>query len=222
MDAMCITETSDPQHFSQIWNELENGTILGDYTNMYHANIDKAYGVLCKYNTPSNSMCINRNRAGAIFHQRGGGKHTFPHIAGTNYVFQRYVMWYNFDRQDHYSGQFTFPDRHRIGKQPLQLVYYFAQTNPAQKYLINPNYILLESCSNVSYTNNPYLLSDIKYWHLNTAIYVFTNGGHLEYKQSGTMDMLPLRVFYNPDYIANILELVDVTSQLRVTMDTKN
>ena len=36
------------------------------------------------------------------------------------------------------------------------------------------------------------------------------------------MDLLPLLVFYKPDSIANILELVDVISQLIVTIDTNN
>ena len=36
------------------------------------------------------------------------------------------------------------------------------------------------------------------------------------------MDMLPLIFFCNPYYIANILALVDVTSEFRVNMDTKN
>ena len=36
------------------------------------------------------------------------------------------------------------------------------------------------------------------------------------------MDMLSLRVFYNPDFVARIMALVDVTSKFRVTMDTIN
>ena len=36
------------------------------------------------------------------------------------------------------------------------------------------------------------------------------------------MDMFTLRFFYNPDYIAKSLELIDVTSQFIVTMDTSN
>ena len=36
------------------------------------------------------------------------------------------------------------------------------------------------------------------------------------------MDILPWRFFYKPDYIAKSLELIDVTSQFIVTMDTSN
>ena len=36
------------------------------------------------------------------------------------------------------------------------------------------------------------------------------------------MDLFPFIVFYKPDYITNILSLVDVTSNFIVTMDTNN
>ena len=36
------------------------------------------------------------------------------------------------------------------------------------------------------------------------------------------MDIFSWRVFYNPDLITNILALVNVTSQLRFNMGTKN
>ena len=49
---------------------------------------------------------------------------------------------------------------------------------------------------------------------------MFTNGGNLDYKNSDTIDLLPLNVFYNPDYIVNILKLVDVTSKFGVNMYT--
>ena len=69
---------------------------------------------------------------------------------------------------------------------------------------------------------NPSLLSYIKDFDPDMAICVFTNDGHLEYKNSGTVDLLLLKVFYNTYSITTILELVDVTSQFRVTMDTNN
>ena len=36
------------------------------------------------------------------------------------------------------------------------------------------------------------------------------------------MDIFPLKVFYNLDLISNILSLTDVTSQVKVIMDTNN
>ena len=34
MDVMCLIETYKPQLFYNHWNELDNGTILGEYTYM--------------------------------------------------------------------------------------------------------------------------------------------------------------------------------------------
>ena len=74
----------------------------------------------------------------------------------------------------------------------------------------------------MSSVRKPSLLSDIKDYDPSTDIRVFKNGGNPDCKQSGTMDIFPLKVFYNPDSIANILELIAITSQFIVAMDTNN
>ena len=67
-------------------------------------------------------------------------------------------MCYNCDRSSHYSGQGNLPDCRKNDTHSLQLDYYFAYTTSVQKDLINPNWILLNSFSNVSSVMNPYLL----------------------------------------------------------------
>ena len=69
---------------------------------------------------------------------------------------------------------------------------------------------------------NPSLISYIMDFKPYTTISVFTNVFRLDFTQSVTMYMLPLRVSYKPYSISNILALVDVTSQVIVTMDTNN
>ena len=69
---------------------------------------------------------------------------------------------------------------------------------------------------------NPYPLSGMKDCDPDMGISVFTNGEKLDYKQSGKVDLLPLKVFYRPYFMTNILAFVDFTSQLKVTMDTNN
>ena len=71
MDAMCIIETADAQHLYNICNELENGKVLGESTDMYPDTIAKAYDVICKYNTPENIMCHIRNHVAAILNNQG-------------------------------------------------------------------------------------------------------------------------------------------------------
>ena len=72
------------------------------------------------------------------------------------------------------------------------------------------------------YVMNPYLLSDINYCDPVMAICMVINGGHLDYKNPVIVDMLPLEVSYNTYSISNILSLVDVSIQFRLTMDTNN
>ena len=48
MAVMCIIKKSDPQELYHLCNDLENGTILGEYADMYPKTIAKAYDVICK------------------------------------------------------------------------------------------------------------------------------------------------------------------------------
>ena len=52
MDSMCLIKIADLNCFSHIGNELENGTILGNSTNIYRKTNYKAYDLLLEYKTP--------------------------------------------------------------------------------------------------------------------------------------------------------------------------
>ena len=189
---------------------------------MYPNTITEVYDVICKYKKTKKITCLPRNYVNASFHQIGDGNQTSPPVSGTNGLLHRDVMCYNCDRPNHYSGQCPLPDFCKTGTWYPQLIYYFTQTTSVQKDPINPSWALLNSCSTISSIMNQFLLSYIKDCHPNTAICLFTNGGHPDYKKSITMDLFPLNFFYNTYYIVNILAIVDVTGKLRVTMDTNN
>ena len=74
----------------------------------------------------------------------------------------------------------------------------------------------------MSSVSNPSLLSVIKGFYPGTAICAFKNVRHIYYKQSGTRDLFPLRVFYNLDSIANIFHLLmlPVSSELSLIPTT--
>ena len=92
MADMCLIKTYESQRFSHIWNELENGTILGESTNIHPKTISKAYNVLCKYNKTSKIVCLPRNRVNVSFHQRGDWNQTSPPVAVADGVLHRYFM----------------------------------------------------------------------------------------------------------------------------------
>ena len=130
---------------------------------MYPYSITKAYDMICKYKTPVNITRPPCNCVNVSFHQQGSRNQTSTPVAGTNDVLHRNVMSYNCDRIGHYSGQFSLPDRCRTVTQSLRIGYSFAHTTPFKKDLINPHWVLLDSCSTVSSDMDPSLLSDIKY-----------------------------------------------------------
>ena len=140
---MCFIKTADPQHFSHLWNKLENGTILGESTDMHPANISKTYDVLWKYKRPENSTRIPCNYANVNFYQQVPGKQTCQPVAGTDRILHRDVTWYNFNRTVKYSDKFNLPDFLKTGTKYPQLGYYFAHTTPVQQDVINLNWILL-------------------------------------------------------------------------------
>ena len=167
-------------------------------------------------------MLLPFNCVNVSFHKRESGNQTSSPVHGNNDVLHMDGMCYNCDSPGQYSGQFILLDICRTGTQSLRLGYNFSHTTPVQKYLIDSNWILIDSCSVVILVMNTSLISYINYCNTDTDIHVFTNGGHLDYKYSGIMDLFPLKVFYNQYSIANILKLVDVTIQFRVTMDINN
>ena len=179
---------------------------------MYARNIVKACGVLCKYNTKTKCMCLPCNHVDVSFHKKGDGNQTSPPVSGTDGGLHRDSMCYNCDRTSCYSIYRPLPDRCNTGTQSLKLIYSVAQTTPVQKDLINLNLIIIDYCPTMSSVMNPFILSYIKDFHPDTDIRVFKNGGYIDYKQYAKMYMFPLKVFYNPYFIANILALVGVTN----------
>ena len=89
--------------------------------------------------------------------------------------------------------------------------------------IIDKNWLLLDTCSTVSVCCNPNLVKDITSCSTSDALTIITNGGSQTFKQTATLNLLPLDVHYNPDSLANILSLSDVANLAgaRITMDSK-
>ena len=89
MSTICLIEIDDSQRFSQLFNWLDNGTILRESTYIYPKNISEAYDIIYKYKISTNTMLIPLNRLDVSFYQRVAGNQTCPPIDGTNEFLHR-------------------------------------------------------------------------------------------------------------------------------------
>ena len=64
---------------------------------------------------------------------------------------------------------------------------------------------------------NPDLIHRIHDTH--PPITVYTNSGSQVYESEASLKLFPFDVYYNPDSIANIISLSEVSSQYRITMN---
>jgi hypothetical protein len=68
---------------------------------------------------------------------------------------------------------------------------------------------------------NEAFVSKVTQCSLDDSLRVHTNGGHQDYRMTGTLQILPLEVYVNPASMANIVSLKDVYEKYRVMMDTE-
>ena len=89
-------------------------------------------------------------------------------------------------------------------------------------YTIKITWILLDTCSTYSVTNNLDYVEDVKNCAKDEELTVFTNEGSLLFDRKGRLTFLPLSVHVNDNYLATILSLKYVNSipGVLLTMDT--
>ena len=89
----------------------------------------------------------------------------------------------------------------------------------AQHSILNKHWILLDSQSTISIFASKHLLCDIYTCSDYNTIQCYCNGGYQDMDQEATLPGFGT-VYYNPDFIANILSLAQVTKQFRVIYDS--
>jgi hypothetical protein len=128
------------------------------------------------------------------------------------------VTCYNCNEDGHFSNQ--CPEKDRRQKNVTLAQFSLAQKDLA---IINPNWILLDTCSTVSVICNPNLVSNIKSVATNDGMTIVMNGGSQFFNQTADLNILPLKVHFKEDSLANILSLSNVANLpgARITMDSK-
>ena len=88
--------------------------------------------------------------------------------------------------------------------------------------LINKNWILLDSCTTHSCTNNMELIKDLRDFDETEKLWLNTNGGPIYFDKKGIFKIIPAEVYFNKSAIATVLGMKDVLSVpgVRVVYDS--
>ena len=229
LKAMALIMRSDTARYGHLQQSLEEGTHRG--RDEYPTTVTAAYDLLQHTvpETPGNGsggrlsrFRSRRNRlsnTNVSFAQRespaDSSATTTPGRDGR--IFPS-IICHNCSTPGHYANQCSHPDRRSNRNVTL------AQFTLTQQSLeiINRNWLLLDTCSTVSVCCNKALVHDITTVTGNDELTIITNGGSQIFKQTATLNILPLPVHFNSNSLANILSLSDVANLpgARITMDS--
>ena len=101
----------------------------------------------------------------------------------------------------------------------LQLGVVLTQANN----IINPNWILLDTCSTDSVFNNNAFLTNVKKCKDSDILHIVSNGGgSVMYDTIGYFDLLNMHIHYNKNSLANVLSFKQVAALdgVKITLDT--
>jgi len=88
---------------------------------------------------------------------------------------------------------------------------------------INKTWILLDTCSMHSVSNSNFFVTNIQKCGTSDILSVVTNGGPRNFGHSAMLKILPIKVHFDPTFMATILSMKDVANifDARLNMDTQ-
>ena len=132
-----------------------------------------------------------------------------------------YVTCYRCQELVHYAGKSPSSTSNAcVGSQSLQVELTMTQKSYTPvTYIINTNWIILDTCSIITSIRNKDLVHDGCACGARKYFWAYTNGVNQDYNYTATMTMLPFRVFYNKNPLANILSFSAVACNFRISVD---
>ena len=86
---------------------------------------------------------------------------------------------------------------------------------------LSDKFLLLELCSTIRCTKNNPILSNITVSPSEEHLRIYSNVSNMDYTMMCTLEILPMGIYVNYKYMANILSLKKVADSFRMNMDTK-
>ena len=88
--------------------------------------------------------------------------------------------------------------------------------------VISKTWIFLDSCSTDTVFNNPDLVANIRTGSADEELRILTNGRSITYKEVADCKLLPIKVNFNKDSLANALSYKQVSEipGVKITTDT--
>ena len=222
--AMVMILRADSNRYSSLQKTLFEGVYKG--RDEFPVTVTAAYDLLQHFSSDITSY--SKPIRGGRFRFRRGRKlanhnsnltftqsATKETVPGNDSRVYPHITCRNCNKPGHYANQ--CPNK----SQPVTLAHF--SLSQKQLEVIDKNWLLLDTCSTVSVCCNSTLVSDIQNSAPGQGITVITNGGAQSFNQHANLKVLPLKVHYNSDSLANILSLSDVANLpgARLTMDTE-
>ena len=220
--AMLMVVRADGNRYGSLQANLEEGVLLG--RDEYPKTITAAYELLQKTcaEVPKQTnhnwrFRRNKNNFNNITNL-SFAQTTDAVVAGLDGKKHPHIVCHACNKRGHYANCCPeVPTKTKVKPQFAQFV-----LKQSEESYINPNWLLLDTCSTVSAIKNPTLLTNIRPCRAGEELHIVTNGGSKSFAHVGTLKVLPLTVHYNHKSLANILSLKDVANipNARLTMDT--
>ena len=226
--AICFIQRADETRYSELLEDLRKGVFRG--RDEYPETVSDAYELLIRTSTQlgyvnrsRNTNTRSRSSRNFTFTQNGGhnnndsGNDSAQITAGKNGETFPDILCYACRIKGHYADQCPSADGTILAQVGVILT-----QQSSNRSSIKKSWILLDTCSTHSVTNNSQMVTDIRKCHEKDKLMVATNGGSITFASTASFKFLPLTVFFNPNSMATILSMRDVANipGVQICMDT--